>query len=113
MYLEPHRIHHLHPDLQIEFYDPVTQLTDARHEYTYRWLSDYPIDSLLVEVQKPKYATTMTIEPDLGNGEINPDDGLTYYSANVGNLNQGVVLNIKLNYLKTNNELSASLMDCT
>ncbi len=98
------------PDLQIEFYDPVSQLTEARHEYSYRFLSDYPIDSLMVEVQKPKYATTMTVEPDLGSGQINPDDGLIYYSANVGNLMQGVIFNIKLNYLKTNDELSASLM---
>lgn len=98
------------PDLQIEFYDPVNQLSDARHEYTYRWLSDYPIDSLSVEVQKPKFATTMSVEPDLGPGEVNPDDGLTYYSANVGNVSQGMTLNFKISYLKTNNELSASLM---
>lgn len=98
------------PDLQIEFYDPITRLSDAKHEYSYRWLSDYPIDSLSVEVQKPKYASTMSIEPDFGSGIVNPDDGLTYFSADIGNLSQGVVLNIKLSYLKTNDELSASLM---
>jgi hypothetical protein len=98
------------PDLQIEFYDPITHISVANHDYSFRWLSDYPIDSLKVEVQKPKYATTMTITPDIGTGQVNPDDELTYYSADLGNVNQGVVVNIKLSYLKTNNELSASLM---
>lgn len=98
------------PDLQIEFYDPVNELNDARHEYSYRWVSDYPIDALTLEVQKPKFATTMTTEPDLGEGVVNTDDGLTYYTADVGEISQGVILNLKLSYLKTNNELSASLM---
>jgi hypothetical protein len=97
------------PDLQIEFYDPVTQTSDAKRQYSYRWLSDYPIDSLKIEVQKPKYASTLTIEPDFGNGQVNPDDGLTYFVADVGNVSQGVVVNVKLTYLKTNDELSASL----
>ncbi len=98
------------PDLQIEFYDPVIQLTDAKHEYSYRWVSDYPIDALTLEVQKPKFATTMTTEPDLGAGVVNTDDGLTYYTADIGEISQGVILNLKLSYLKTNDELSASLM---
>jgi len=98
------------PDLQIEFYDPVNQLTDAKHEYSYRWVSDYPIDALTLEVQKPKFATTMTTEPDLGAGVVNTDDGLTYYTADIGEISQGVILNLKLSYLKTNDELSASLM---
>ncbi|MEA5079836.1 MAG: zinc ribbon domain-containing protein [Anaerolineaceae bacterium] len=98
------------PDLQIEFYDPVIQLTDAKHEYGYRWVSDYPIDALTLEVQKPKFATTMTTEPDLGVGVVNTDDGLTYYTADIGEISQGVILNLKLSYLKTNDELSASLM---
>lgn len=98
------------PDLQIEFYDPITHISDANHEYSYRWMSDYPIDSLKVEVQKPKYATTMTIQPNFGSGEVNPDDGLTYFSAYVGNVSQAVIVNVKLSYLKTNDELSAGLM---
>jgi hypothetical protein len=98
------------PDLQIEFYDPVNELSDARHEYSYRWVSDYPIDALTLEVQKPKFATTMSTEPDLGKGVVNPDDGLTYYTAEIGEVSQGVILNLKISYLKTNSELSASLM---
>ncbi|MPM74363.1 hypothetical protein SDC9_121351 [bioreactor metagenome] len=52
----------------------------------------------------------MITEPDLGAGVVNTDDGLTYYTADIGEISQGVILNLKLSYLKTNDELSASLM---
>jgi len=61
-------------------------------------------------VQKTEYATTMTIQPDFGPGVVSQDDGLTYFTTDVGSLNQGDSINVSLSYLKANDLLSASIL---
>jgi len=98
------------PDIQLEFYDPIKQAADGSYNYSLRWISDYPIADLKMVVQKPKYATTMTIQPDFGPGVVSQDDGLTYFTTDVGSLNQGDSINVSLSYLKANDLLSASIL---
>ena len=98
------------PDVQLEFYDPILHSSAANHTYSFRWISDYAINQLKVVVQKPKYAATMKIQPDFGEGVVNEDDGLTYYTANVGSVDLSQTVSVNLSYLKTNNELSASTL---
>jgi hypothetical protein len=98
------------PDIQLEFYDPVTLESSNKHAYSFRWISDYPVNDLKLVVQKPKYATGMTIQPDFGSGVVNSDDGLTYYTADAGNIKLGEIVNISLTYPKNGYELSASIL---
>jgi len=48
------------------------------------------------------------ITPDLGLGVINPDDRLTYYTRDQGPLDVGIAFNLKLQYEKTTDSLSAT-----
>ncbi len=98
------------PDVQIEFYDPYSPGANGAHTYSYRWVSDYPVSDLKIVVQQPKYATNMMIQPDLGAGVINNDDGLTYYTADVGSVRLAESINIFLAYNKITDQLSASTL---
>jgi hypothetical protein len=98
------------PDVQIEFYDPYSPGANGAHTYSFRWVSDYPVSDLKIVVQQPKYAKDMMIQPDLGTGVINNDDGLTYYTADVGSIHQAESINIFLAYNKINDQLSASTL---
>jgi hypothetical protein len=95
-------------DLQIEFYESYIQESDITRTYGFSWISDYPIDDLVINVQKPKFATIMSILPDGGEGTVNPDDGLTYYSIEYGTVEKGSTIELDISYIKTNDGLSAS-----
>jgi hypothetical protein len=96
------------PDLQIEFYEPYTQHADASRGYTFNWISDYASNELNISIQKPRYASTMSIFPSGGEGTVNPDDGLTYFSIAKSGLEQGAILNVVTSYIKVSGSLSAS-----
>ena len=98
------------PDIQLEYYDPIQQDSNGNRDYSFRWISDYPINSLKIVVQQPKYATSMTILPNFGEGVVDPDDGLTYYTSYIGSVNLGESINVTINYQKSNNQLSASTL---
>jgi hypothetical protein len=98
------------PDIQLEFYDPISQNADGSHSYAFRWMSDYAIDDLKIVIQKPKYATNMKIQPDFGAGAINSDDNLTYFTADVGTVSLAKDFNIGISYFKANDFLSASTL---
>jgi hypothetical protein len=98
------------PDVQIEFYDPYSIGANSTHTYPFHWVSDYPISSLKIVIQQPKYATNMTILPNIGPGLVSVDDNLTYFTALVGSVNQSESINISLSYNKVNDQLSASTL---
>ena len=98
------------PDIQLEYYDPIQQDSSGNRDYSFRWISDYPINSLKIVVQQPKFATSMTILPNFGEGVVDPDDGLTYYTSYIGSVNLGQSINVTVHYQKTNNQLSASTL---
>jgi hypothetical protein len=97
-------------NLQIEFYDPYVQLANSNRVYDLKWISDFSINNLTVNIQKPKRATEMTINPDPGPATANLDDGLMYYKMNLGLIGQGASISVKINYLKINDSLSASII---
>jgi hypothetical protein len=98
------------PDVQIEFYDPYSLGPNETHTYSFHWVSDYPIGSMKIVVQQPKYASHLMIQPDLGAGVVNIDDNLTYFTALVGSVNLGESINISLSYNIVSNQLSASTL---
>jgi ribosomal protein L40E len=93
------------PDIQIEYYDPKLVKDGVTRHYEYTWLGDYPVDSLVVEIQQPSGAYEMQIKPGLVEEELG-SDGLTYYQINVGSLYEHQQFRISINYEKQNDRLS-------
>jgi hypothetical protein len=90
---------------QVEFYDPIAVGTTDR-SYTYTWPGDLAADKLSVELQEPASATGLSVQPELGAGQIRPD-GLTYRQADLGAFDAGQTLAIDVSYQKTESRTSA------
>jgi hypothetical protein len=95
------------PDVQLEYYDPDLIQQDSARHYEFQWPGDYTVDSLVVSIQQPIGATDMRISPGMGNGQAR-QDGLVYYTAEVGALQAGEDFSVTMDYQKTSDELSAS-----
>jgi hypothetical protein len=96
-------------DLQLEFYKPYFNKSKVSRGFFFSWISDYPIQDLSVSIQHPKTAVDMVIQPNPDRVIVNPNDGLTYYKIDYGSLEKGASLTVSLAYVKTNDELSASI----
>ena len=96
------------PELQIEYYDGL-QINGATRLYEYRWPGDYAVDSFVVELQQPKDASNLITSPGLGNGAAG-NDGLLYYTSQIGPLQQGQPFAISIRYDKSSDALSSSSM---
>ncbi len=96
------------PYFQVELYDPLTIDTSNR-SYTYLWPGDLAVDDLVVEVQQPAGATDLSIEPDLGDRTVGPDQ-LEYRSAQMGPLEAGKALAVNLTYTKADLRTSAEIL---
>jgi ribosomal protein L32 len=90
---------------QVEFYDPIAVGTTDR-SYTYTWPGDLAADKLSVELQEPATATGLSVQPELGAGQIRPD-GLTYHQVDLGAFDAGQTLAIDVSYQKTESRTSA------
>lgn len=95
------------PDVQLEFYDPNLIQEDSARHYEYQWPGDYAVDSLVISVQQPLAATDMRLSPGMGSGQTR-QDGLLYYTAEVGALQAGEDFTVAIDYQKASDELSAS-----
>ena len=98
------------PEVRLEYYDPGLQKTDSQRHYVFQWPGDYTVNSLVFEVQQPVGASNMTIDPQLGSGIVNPDDGLTYYRAEAGSFQAGQDFTLTLDYTKTSEALTTDNM---
>ena len=95
------------PELQVEYYDPGMQIDGNSRHYQYQWPGDYAVSSLAMEVQQPTGTTEMNISPNLGDGTVR-NDGLTYYSGEVGSLAKDQTFSLNLDYKKSDQSLSAA-----
>jgi hypothetical protein len=93
---------------QVEFYDPMAVATTDR-SYTYTWPGDLTVDKLSVELQEPAAATGLTVQPELGPGEVRPD-GLTSRQADLGAFGAGQTLAIDVRYQKSDSRTSAEIL---
>jgi hypothetical protein len=94
------------PDIQIEYYDAsLIKQGQARH-YEYNWPGGYGVAAFSIQVQQPLGSTNMLISPRLSVGEVG-QDGLTYYTAQVGSLSPSQIFKISIDYQKPNDMLSA------
>jgi hypothetical protein len=93
-------------DIQIEYYDPTIKKTGSKRDFTFHWSEKYPVQNLTLQIQQPVNATNMTFNHNVGSGHIG-DDGLTYYSLVVGNVNAGTAVDLAMSYNKQDDTLSA------
>lgn len=92
-------------EVQLEYYDPNLQREQEWRNFEYRWLGDYEVKSLVVEVLQPLNATRMTFLPDLGAGRQTAD-GMTYYTAMFGEFKPGSEFTLRAEYQKPDDSLS-------
>jgi hypothetical protein len=97
------------PEVQLEYYDITLLKEGEQRSYNYTWPGDYAVDTMVIQVQAPFNTTNMQISPSLGNGVVG-NDGLTYYSAEVGALASGQTFEIDVQYSKTDDKLSAEVL---
>jgi hypothetical protein len=97
------------PEIQVEYYDPGITRDGNKRTFAYRWLGDYNVQSFQVQVQQPKDATNLSTSPALGAG-VTRDDGLVYYTSNIGQLPAGQAFDITVNYDKASDDLTAANM---
>ncbi len=93
---------------QIEFYDELKPGTGGSN-YTYLWPGDYAVGQLIMQVQQPAGATSLTVDPDLGDPTTAPD-GLLYREANLGAFEAGKTLTVDVQYQKTDPRTTAEIL---
>jgi ribosomal protein L32 len=96
------------PLFQIEFYGPLSIDTSNR-AYTYVWPGDLAVDDLVVEVQQPADSTDLSVDPDLGDRTVSPNQ-LEYRSASMGPLEAGKTLAVNLTYTKPDLRTSVEIL---
>ncbi len=94
------------PYVQIEYYDPGMTVNGDQRSITYRWAGDYPVDTLILQVQQPRTASGMQLTPALGQPQTNPQDGLTYYVASFDSVKAGETFELQVSYQKSDDALS-------
>jgi hypothetical protein len=97
------------PDIQLEYYDPGLTKDGNARQFTYVWPGDYAVSQLTIQVQQPIGATDMRISPRFGAGSVG-NDGLTYYTQDLGSVTSGQSFKITIDYQKSNDILSAETL---
>lgn len=99
-------------DLQVEYYDARLDAGGGKRHFTYSWPGDFTVHDVNVIVQQPLNATEMAIT-GLESAGTPGSDGMTYYAANFGSLQQGEGFSIELDYNNASGALSAGNMPVT
>jgi hypothetical protein len=97
------------PEIQMEYYDLGLEKVGNQRHYEFNWPGDYAIDQMVVRVQQPAGATNMRISPNMGSGQI-ADDGLVYFSTQIGSVAQGSTFTISIDYEKDSETLTSGGM---
>jgi len=101
------------PHVHIEYYDPGMTVSGNRRSITYRCPGDYPVDTLVLQVQQPRTASDMQLAPALGQPQTNPQDGLTYYVASFDSVKAGDTFELQVSYQKSDDALSIEGLQVT
>ena len=97
-----------YPEVWIEYYDPSMTINENVRSFEYQWVGDYLIKNLQIEVQQPLTASNMVFKEGMGQARIG-NDGLTYYSSEVGELKANTKVSLNLQYNKSDSTLSSSM----
>jgi hypothetical protein len=93
--------------LQMEYYDPGLVTNTSARSFQYTWPGDYKVNDLVFRVQQPPTATALTIQPTQGMAATG-NDGLTYWGNDVGAVDAGTSVTLKINYTKSDSLLTIS-----
>lgn len=97
------------PDLRVEFYDAALIKDGAMRHYEYTWPGDYAVENFRINVQQPAGAENMVVKP--GTFSVaTAGDGFVYHSLDAGAVPAGQTIEIGIDYEKTTDELSSSVM---
>jgi hypothetical protein len=92
------------PQVQLEYYDSLTIQDEQRH-FEYVWPGDYAVENLVIQAQQPFGARDVIFSPGMSISNTG-QDGLVYYSTQVGSIEAGNTLTIAMDYNKPDNNLS-------
>jgi len=92
----------------VEFYEPLVTRTPER-SYTYVWPGDLAADRLSVVIQEPATASNLSVQPNL-DAAVAGQNGLFYRSAELGALEAGKQLPIRVSYTKSNPRTSEEIL---
>jgi hypothetical protein len=93
------------PRFRVEYYAPY-ESNGINHAFTFEWLADVPVESLLAAVQQPTGATNMTVTPANANAVSDTTDGFTYYTFPPETIPAGEPFTITFNYDMATPQLS-------
>lgn len=91
----------------VEYYDPLPIDEAGQRQYTYSYVADYPVSSMLVELQEPPSAEAVALDPPADSSRTG-SDGLVYHVLDVGELEAGEERSWTFAYQKDNADLTAS-----
>ena len=92
----------------VEFYDPLVTKAPSR-SYTYVWNGDFAADRLSVIVQEPAGVSDFSVTPPLISTATGRD-GMRYKSADLGPIQAGKRLDVKILYTKTDPRTSTEIV---
>lgn len=92
-------------DIRVEYYDPSLVKNGSNRQFTFTWPGDAAVNNLTVQIQQPIRASQMTIKPGTVQ-ESTGQDGMKYYNLNVGAVPAGQQVEVQVQYVKDNDELS-------
>ncbi len=103
------------PVIRLEYYDPNLKRLGDKRDFLYLWPGDYAVETMKIQVQQPATATQMKIslkrgvqETDMGSGQPGAD-GLFYFGTLIGDVKAGQSVQVRLAYLKPDDNLSVNL----
>jgi len=91
----------------LEYYDPLPIDEAGQRQYTYSYVADYPVSSMLVELQEPLSAEALVLYPPADSSRT-ASDGLVYHVLEAGALDQGEERSWTFAYQKDNADLTVS-----
>ncbi len=97
------------PNVHVEYYDPALVINGSEHRFVFHWPGGFAVDSVSLAIQQPATATDMKITPVMGSSSVN-DDGLTYYSPEIGALTAEQTFDVTVVYTKDDDTLSKDVL---
>ncbi len=94
-----------YPEVWLEYYDPSIQITADQRSFSFKWPGNYTVNSMLIEVQQPYTATNMIFKQSMGS-PVTGNDGMVYFTNDVGSVNAGTDFKLDLTYTKDDDTLS-------
>lgn len=94
-------------ELWIEYYDPAIVIEGNNRSYAYSWEGQYLVKDFKLEIQQPFTATNMSFKESMGAAHLG-NDGLTYFTNDVGEIKPNNKISLNIQYTKTDDLLSSN-----